>query len=326
MSETQHDTPSEAEQQQAAVIGFKEKVQDQPEAVEVTIVREELRRQEQQKRTLFNKLNISLMVTMNMTDRGVFAGLDDFKSFQVKGHHYNIHNPFKKASSKKEVPIPEGILRSALYRILHQANEINISNTILLGNEADVMKNLKGSLETVIKGIQSTFPVEPEHHLANLASPEEEEEGESSGTRVLMRDVVRVSGWITRTIVEEMCLNNLVINLTINSGALYDDEAPHKIVSHAQTVLTKTISDFDAVSVLFGVILDPAELARRNVREMLEVMLEDESLKFTLFTKRDLYGSEADELNWIPNSKAGIDRDLMTNGGEILLLKTILGR
>ncbi len=304
---------SEAVMAEAAAVAEEKLVEEQPKVVETSP---------------FHQLTAALMVTLDLSQNFMVGHKKLLSEMQVGDNLYNLYSPMKKAG-KKDKPTPPGILRDSFDDILDVTDAINSSKIMILGKKSDILPQINTSIQKVVGQISHMLPLTQDALVTTLVDAAEEEGEEPNERDIHFSDLVRVTGWVNSPMfegevheIEAIAEHNAVINLTVNAGALYDAEEQMKYISQIDTLLGLFASkrgEAASTMMLLSVLINPSDLAEQPARDLLDTLLTEGG--YTLYTRSELL--EGNAANWLPTTKASVDRDLLTKNGEMLLIRLI---
>lgn len=285
----------------------------------------------------FNRVYVNVMFTFAMVDPRMFNLKDDLSSVPLiagdDSETVNLYSPFRKGGESKkkkkeaeEELVAEGILRHSLTSLLDITDHINNSNLVFVGKKSSAQASLRGSIETLRQQMENMLPFREDKVLTVLteATAEGPAPAPEDVVEVKFGDIVKVRSWISSAGQdnEATTTQNAVINFIINSGAFYDSKDRSKYLNQVSNILKLVVAnrgEDSNTNLILGVNLDPAYLQEPDVREMVNTLLDEQ--EFVLFTRNDLYSGDIGE--WLPQNKASVDRDLLSDKGEILLVQVV---
>lgn len=274
----------------------------------------------------FRRVFANLMVTFDMTRGERFSGLNGLKalsSVQFGPEVYNLYNPLRKAGIKKgsEDLSHVGLFRNSFGRILDVAEAVSHSHILVLGKNSDVHQTLRSALAHVIHEVEGTFPCPPDYSIAQIPGSED---GTVPADDLKFSDLISVHGWLNSTGSDEgssLQETQMVLNFRLNVPNLYDTKDPLKYLTWAESILRNILKSRDNSdsSILFAINMDPADLAKPESRELVDMVLTEGG--FTLFTRNEL--SKPNVADWLPTTKVSLNRDLLSPNGDLLFVKVV---
>lgn len=275
------------------------------------------------KQSAFHSLAMTVMVSLNLSNIEYMIGLKDHLSrVKLDGQEFNLYSPFRKAGKKAEVkPAAEGIVRYALSNMLDITDTLNNSRVMNVGDAESISANLTSAIDTMRNQIVNLFPTDMNTVIASL-----EDEENRQTIQLQLKDIVNVSSWVNTSAaegsgVEAVTIHNAVINVRVNAGFLYDTEDRIKYINQVRKVLqmVSTSREDANTTLLLAVNLDSATLADKQIRELLDALLEGED--FTLYTRQEMH--RLDESDFLPQTKESVDANLLAPNGDLLLLSLL---
>lgn len=269
-------------------------------------------------------LNVSVLVTLDLTDSRMHELKAPLSRVEIDGQEVNLYNPFRKAGKKDDPkPAAEGIVRSMLSGLLDVTEQINNSRIMILGRESEIHANLRNAIDATRNQIIGLIPGTPDTTVATLTMADGETEEEIT---LSVSDIVKVSSWINSPKssdegTEVIAAHNAVININVTSGLIYDSTERAKQIAQIENILRliQTKREDQSTNLLLAVLIDPATLAEQPMRELLDSLLDE--MGFSLYTRHELH--KCDAADWLPQSKAAVDRDLLTPTGDMLLVRLL---
>lgn len=281
--------------------------------------------EEQEDNNHLSSVQAILLVNFNLASRDIFNNSKPLKTVNIKGETYNAYNPLQKENAEKG--LKKGIAYDTVNKAFEYIGQINSNRVVFLGDDTQVYAQLESILGKLIKGVEACLPCASNEQVGTVTYSEEGSD-ESMQLAISMRDIVRVTGWINydESPDSKKVFNpyNLVLALTINSGYLYKTEDPHKFLTNIQNRLIRLRETSNSKShILMGVITDPVEYKRKDVRDLIDVLLdEDPAYDYKIYKRTDLH-STGQISGWSPINKDQVDSDLLTREGDVLYVKVL---
>ncbi len=279
--------------------------------------------------SVYHALTAAIMVTLDLTNPHMNGLKKILSAVDVNGDVVNLYSPFRKAGKPKgsEVPPAEGILRSALESILDITDRINDSKIMLIGAKANqVNKFLGDSIKEARSQMQNLLPLTADSNVASLVAADAEEGDDE--IEVEFQNIVKLSSWTNSPLtsgeaheVDTVAEHNAVFNITVNAGMLYDSTEKVKAINQIETILRlhRSKRPESKTEILLAVMLNPSDLANQETRDLLDTLIGDE--EFALYTRSELLN--LDVANWLPTTKAEVERDLLAPAGDLLLVQLL---
>lgn len=271
-------------------------------------------------------VNAALIVNLNLTSRDIFSGTKNFKSIESPVGNINLYNPFKREDLTKDINSGEGAARAAVNKAFELVDELNIKPVSVLGTADQIDDHLEQILLKMLVEVEDALPFACNEQVATVALVEPNED-EPMELPVLMRDIVRVSGWINCDNVATATFRHytMLLNLTISAGQFYDHSDPQKYVSFVQNVLQRIKKQAESeTKILLCITMPPADLKNLAILDLLSVNADQENDNYGFEIRgRSELQVNGGNTHWAPQSKAQVDSDLLTAGGDILLVKAI---
>lgn len=279
----------------------------------------------------FHNIALTAMFTLNLTDARMYDLKSQLSRVDLDGQEVNLYSPFRKAGKASDPKAAAGgIVRFALEEMLDVTDTINTSRVVFLGKDSEVRANLKAAIDTTRSQIEALFPATSDTVVAEIVNldTEQEELEEAEPIQILLKDIIRVSSWINSPQtsgpvgeVETVAVHNAVINFIVTPGALYDATERVKFINQVENVLTMMTNSREdsATNLLLAINIDPQQLEDQAIRELIDSLLATEG--FILYTRNELHKLNVSD--WLPQSKAAVDRDLLTGNGDLLLVRLL---
>lgn len=281
--------------------------------------------------SVFNSLTATLMVTLDLS-QDFMVGLKKPLSAVDDGNGalHNLYAPFRRGGKPVAniTPSPEGVLRGVLSEIFDITDKINDSKIMFVGEEAQIKSKLANVISRTRRQLENLLPIACDAVVAELAPEDPDADEEEDGQEITFGDLVKISSWVnspqTTGLPHEVDLiaaHNAVINITVNVGALYDAEEKVKYLGQVESSLrmlhTKR-ENVGSTALVFGVLLNPADLSSAEVRDFLDTLLTDKG--YELFSRNQLHDCV---IGWLPATKVEVDYELLSRRGDLLLAKLL---
>ena len=115
-----------------------------------------------------------------------------------------------------------------------------------------------------------------------------------------------------------------ILNFHVNSGVVYDEEDPIKLIRQLETKLQLCSEKHPTVTILMGIAMNLEDFEQPDIRGAVNALIDEDEYQW--FPKNTLVRSldtPEDAQNWVPQTKASIERDLFPNTADVLLVKLI---
>lgn len=285
--------------------------------------------------SVFHALQTSLMITLDLSQPNTTGLRKALSTVDGEdGAPYNLYSPFRRGAKPKaagDAPAVDGVLRSSISDIFDITDKLNTSRIMFVGDDDRVAARLNSTVQRCCRQMKALLPFDDDSVVCELASedPDAEAGDEPDVIEIQFSDIVKVTAWVNspQTVgsvhdVDIIAEHNAVVNIKAAAGALYDSEEKMKYIGQVETQLRLIASKRDipgATVLLFAVLLNPADLAGQETRDLLDIMIGDSGYK--LYTRHELH--QCDLAGWLPMTAAEVDSALLTNTGDLLLVKLL---
>lgn len=274
----------------------------------------------------FHQLGVTVLVTLNLSDFAYMTGLkSNLSKVALDGQEFNLYSPFRKAGKKAEAkPSAEGVMRYVLSNLLDITDNLNGSNLVNIGKHAEVSESLAQAIEGVRKQIVNLFPVSLKTVVAEF------EDADTNNTvRLSLSDIVNVRSWVTSSKVvadpdddvsedddAAITYHNAVINLTVNSGLLYDTEEREKYILQVSNLLELlSAKRGDGTPIHLAVNMASYSLADEGLRGLFGMLCDT---NYVVYSRQQLLKPNGD--GFMPQTIQSVDANLLTENGDLFLL------
>jgi len=274
-------------------------------------------------------LSAALMVNLTLTSRTYLSKTREFKAVETQSGEANFYHPLRPENREKDPKAANGVAIDTVSKAFELVDTLNSGKITLLGEDSQISENLQTILHKMLVEVESTLPFSQNSVACGVSLTDPEMPGTFVDIPFMMKDIVRVSGWINHDGTEDHGAfrpYSLIVNVTLDAGHFYDQKDPQKYVSYVQSTLARMKKSVKTdTAILIGVTINPSEIALPAVRDLLAVLCGDPEIDenvYSVFSRSELQSNGADT-NWAPQTRAQVDKDLLTIGGDVLLVKAI---
>jgi hypothetical protein len=276
--------------------------------------------------TYLGVVSAMVVVNLNYSDSDLYAGLKSFKLIPTEAGAFNAYNPFKRESAEDPTS-GEGLARAPIGKAIELAAELNDKNIAFLSSSHEIRSHLEGYLARMLKVIEQSFPLPMEGLIGSVETSDPDDEEEAITLPFLMKDIIKVSGWITESQPHADSTDvefNVVLSFTVNASMLYDTADPQKYILFTQSALDKLRTTNGAtVPVVYGVTVDYAELEAEAFRDLIGLLFSDtEKYGFSQIKRSTLLANGLEpSLTWAPQSEAVVTKNFLPARGDAFIGK-----
>jgi hypothetical protein len=257
-------------------------------------------------------ISFILMVSLDFTRPEIFTDTAMFTDIDTPRGKVDVFHPFKKAKDGQN----PGLVREALIHSIGELSKMNDRSVMVLGSPDEVTGKIQSYLGDLVSGIQRSFPLSQDKTVFS-AILSDGDESEDLTIPVKMADIVKVSAWVSELHDGASVMNNVVVNVKVQAGKMYNMEEPHKYVNMVQSVLQNCKKDKN-VPILLSVSLNPVSLSGATERDLLFTLLEND---WQALGRSHLYSIASDN-DWVPTTREEID-NLFKDGGDLILINSV---
>jgi hypothetical protein len=293
--------------------------------------------------TSMTSISTCVMITLDLTNPTFAENSPELKNalskYKEDGSEdvNNLYHPFRAVTSKTKAKDPSaarGLLRNALTSVFDVASEIEGQNVMLVGKRVDIVSLLRKAAIALQSRVENALGINPDTIVATVTKTEN---GVEVPVPVFFRDVVRVSAWANTNgggmdLTKESfsgLRNAIVVNLTVNSGALYGAEDMDKSLMQIFNYLEQQVEKYEnenefSPNILVGVAVRSSQVADPKIYDLFGGLNENEN--WELFDRRELLElTQTNEADWMPNTKQAVETALLPTNADLLYISMLMG-
>lgn len=262
--------------------------------------------------THFNELEVCLAFTLNLSDSRFYQGQAKAlsKTKDASGNVVNLYSPFRKGP-KDDKGAAAGVFHPLLGKAMRVLEKIKGSRILVAGKEKEVCAIMQKAVNAARAEIEDLFPKFSNDALI-----------EAGVEHIGVRDVFHSTSWVNAEVTDSVTRHIGVINFIVNSGVVYDEEDPIKMIRSLETKLRMWSDKHPNVTILMGVALSIEDFDDGDVRNLVSMLLDEDG--FSWFPKSSFISSLTNPemaQTWAPKTLEGINKDLFPATADVLMVK-----